>query len=168
LNAFRTSAAALGDAAWRSGPAAARSGMALPTGRAERAGRGHRSADEVPPGDRGSEPGGAPHDITADQLEPEAFDLVFARKVLEHLPDPGSALRRMYAAVRQVGWLLVEDTDLASFRRISTSRRAVRVGLFQVPGGDALGRLPTKNSACNSGMNCEPWGLREYRSTAER
>jgi 2-polyprenyl-3-methyl-5-hydroxy-6-metoxy-1,4-benzoquinol methylase len=33
------------------------------------------------------------HDITADPLEPAAFDLVFARKVLEHLADPGSALR---------------------------------------------------------------------------
>ena len=59
------------------------------------------------------------HDITADQLEPAAFDLVFARKVLEHLADPGSALRRMYAAVRPGGWLLVEDTDLASFRRVA-------------------------------------------------
>jgi SAM-dependent methyltransferase len=59
------------------------------------------------------------HDITSDELEQGAFDLVFARKVLEHLADPGSALRRMYAAVRPGGWLLVEDTDLASFRRVS-------------------------------------------------
>jgi SAM-dependent methyltransferase len=59
------------------------------------------------------------HDITTDPLEPAAFDLLFARKVLEHLPDSGSALRRMYAAVRPCGWLLVEDTDLASFRRVS-------------------------------------------------
>jgi SAM-dependent methyltransferase len=59
------------------------------------------------------------HDITADELEPQAFNLVFARKVLEHLPEPRQALRRMYAAVRPGGWLLVEDTDLASFRRVS-------------------------------------------------
>jgi len=59
------------------------------------------------------------HDITADDLEPGAYDLVFARKVLEHLPDPRMALRRIYAAVRPNGWLLAEDTDLASFRRVS-------------------------------------------------
>src|ERR1700741_5051029 len=40
------------------------------------------------------------HDITTEELESGAFDLVFARKVLEHLADPGSALRRMYAAAR--------------------------------------------------------------------
>jgi 2-polyprenyl-3-methyl-5-hydroxy-6-metoxy-1,4-benzoquinol methylase len=54
------------------------------------------------------------HDITTDDLEPDAFDFVMARKVLEHLPDPSLALRRMAAAVRPGGWLLVEDTDLAS------------------------------------------------------
>ena len=59
------------------------------------------------------------HDITTDELESGAYDIVFARKVLEHLVDPGSALRRMYGAVRPGGWLLVEDTDLASFRRVS-------------------------------------------------
>jgi SAM-dependent methyltransferase len=63
------------------------------------------------------------HDITNDELEPESFDLVMARKVLEHLPDPSAALRRMAASVRPGGWLLVEDTDLASFRRISFPHR---------------------------------------------
>src|SRR5438067_4541196 len=59
------------------------------------------------------------HDITREELAQGTFDLVFARKVLEHLADPLQALRRMYAAVRTGGWLLVEDTDLASFRRVS-------------------------------------------------
>jgi SAM-dependent methyltransferase len=63
------------------------------------------------------------HDITTDELEPDAFDLVMARKVLEHLPDPSAALRRMAAAVRPGGWLLIEDTDLASFIRISFPHR---------------------------------------------
>ena len=35
------------------------------------------------------------HDISKDELEPDAFDLVMARKVLEHLADPPAALRRM-------------------------------------------------------------------------
>src|SRR5262245_8570691 len=62
---------------------------------------------------------GGKHDIAADDIDQGAFDLVFARKVLEHLPEPRKALRRMYAAVRPGGWILVEDTDLASFRRVS-------------------------------------------------
>ena len=63
------------------------------------------------------------HDISKEGLEPNVFDLVSARKVLEHLPDPSAALRRMAAAVRPGGWLLVEDTDLASFMRVSFPHR---------------------------------------------
>jgi SAM-dependent methyltransferase len=63
------------------------------------------------------------HDIAKDDLEQAAFDLVSARKVLEHLPDPTAAIARMAAALRPGGWLLVEDTDLASFRRVSFPHR---------------------------------------------
>jgi SAM-dependent methyltransferase len=63
------------------------------------------------------------HDITKEGLESGTFDLVSARKVLEHLPDPSTALRRMASAVRPQGWLLVEDTDLASFMRVSYPHR---------------------------------------------
>ena len=63
------------------------------------------------------------HDITKEELEPGAFDLVTARKVLEHLPDPSVALRRMAAALRPGGRLLVEDSDLASFMRVSFPHR---------------------------------------------
>ena len=63
------------------------------------------------------------HDITREDLEPDTFDLVSARKVLEHLADPSAALRRMAAALRPGGWLLVEDTDLASFMRVSFPHR---------------------------------------------
>jgi SAM-dependent methyltransferase len=63
------------------------------------------------------------HDISKDELETDAFDFVSARKVLEHLPDPSAALRRMAAALRPGGSLLVEDTDLASFMRVSFPHR---------------------------------------------
>lgn len=51
------------------------------------------------------------HDITSEDLEEQAFDLVHARAVLEHLPDRAQALGRMVAALRPEGWALIEDVD---------------------------------------------------------
>jgi SAM-dependent methyltransferase len=62
------------------------------------------------------------HDIVTEELEPNAFDLVFARKVLEHLLEPAGALKKMCAALRPGGCLYVEDTDMSSFRRVSGPR----------------------------------------------
>src|SRR5215472_6729260 len=44
------------------------------------------------------------HDISSDPLEEGAFDLVHARKVLEHLPKPEPALERRYRATKHGGW----------------------------------------------------------------
>lgn len=54
------------------------------------------------------------HDVRSDPLEEDAFDLVCARKVLEHMPDHEAVLQKMVRAVRPGGWVLVEDGDLAS------------------------------------------------------
>jgi hypothetical protein len=59
------------------------------------------------------------HDITSDSLENEAFDLVHARKVLEHLPKPEQALETMRKATKRGGWIFVEDADLASLLHAS-------------------------------------------------
>jgi SAM-dependent methyltransferase len=48
-----------------------------------------------------------------------AFDLVWARGVLEQLPDPTAALRLMCAALRPGGWLFAEAADWASLRHLS-------------------------------------------------
>jgi SAM-dependent methyltransferase len=61
------------------------------------------------------------HDITSHDLEDEAFDLVHARKVLEHLSKPEQALERMYTATKRGGWLLVEDADLVSLMHATAS-----------------------------------------------
>jgi SAM-dependent methyltransferase len=50
-------------------------------------------------------------DITEDPIEAAHYDLVHARSVLTHLRDPMAALRRMSAAIRPGGWLVIEDTD---------------------------------------------------------
>jgi SAM-dependent methyltransferase len=52
------------------------------------------------------------HDIAADALEPDSFDLVHTRNVLAHLPGRRRVLERMIGAIRPGGWILVEDTDV--------------------------------------------------------
>jgi SAM-dependent methyltransferase len=47
----------------------------------------------------------------ADWAEPGGFDAVFCRFLLQHLSEPVDLLRRMWAAVRPGGVLVVEDAD---------------------------------------------------------
>jgi SAM-dependent methyltransferase len=51
------------------------------------------------------------HDIVADELERNTFDLAHARLVLSHLPDRDRALGRMIESLKLGGWLLIEDFD---------------------------------------------------------
>jgi SAM-dependent methyltransferase len=51
------------------------------------------------------------HDVERDDLERDAYDLVHARLVLEHLPQRHAVLDRLVAALRPGGWLMVEDYD---------------------------------------------------------
>lgn len=51
------------------------------------------------------------HDVAADPPPPGGFDLVHARLVLVHVADRAEALRRMVAALRPGGRLLLEDAD---------------------------------------------------------
>lgn len=55
------------------------------------------------------------HDLLLDPLEADAFDLIHARFVVEHLRDRSTALRHLAAALRPGGWLLIEDTDSATW-----------------------------------------------------
>jgi SAM-dependent methyltransferase len=55
------------------------------------------------------------HNILTDGLPEGAFDLVHARFVVEHLADRTGALRRMAGSLKPGGWLLVEETDSASW-----------------------------------------------------
>lgn len=55
------------------------------------------------------------HNVLSDPLPEGAFDLVHARFVVEHLADRMTALRNMARALKPGGWLLVEETDSASW-----------------------------------------------------
>jgi SAM-dependent methyltransferase len=54
------------------------------------------------------------HDICADALPRETFDLAHARLVLLHLPKREQALTNMISALKPGGWLLVEEYDSVS------------------------------------------------------
>lgn len=54
------------------------------------------------------------HDITVDPLPEQAFELVHARLVLEHLANRELALRKLAAALAIGGWLVVEENDNVS------------------------------------------------------
>ena len=56
------------------------------------------------------------HDILKDPLPPAEFDLVHARWLLHHLPDPVEAMRRMVSTVRPGGWIVIEEVDFFPFR----------------------------------------------------
>ena len=57
------------------------------------------------------------HDIVADELEEDAFDLVHSRLVLDHLPEREQVVQPMAAALRPGGWLVLESFDWSSLRR---------------------------------------------------
>jgi SAM-dependent methyltransferase len=52
------------------------------------------------------------HDVATDEPPDPEFDLVHARLVLVHVPQRDEALRRMVAALRPGGLLLIEDFDV--------------------------------------------------------
>jgi ubiquinone/menaquinone biosynthesis C-methylase UbiE len=51
------------------------------------------------------------HDIGADPLPEQAFDLIHAPLVLMHVPQRREALARLVAALKPRGWLVIEDFD---------------------------------------------------------
>jgi ubiquinone/menaquinone biosynthesis C-methylase UbiE len=54
------------------------------------------------------------HDVLKDDLEEGLYDLVHSRKLLHHFSEPEKAVKRMAAAVRPGGWLLLEEDDHGS------------------------------------------------------
>jgi trans-aconitate methyltransferase len=51
------------------------------------------------------------HDIGTDPLPEQAFDLIHAHLVLQHVPQWHDALAELVAALRPRGWLVIEEFD---------------------------------------------------------
>src|SRR5262245_14216312 len=54
------------------------------------------------------------HDILSDALPEAAFDVVHTRALLTFLPEPAHAIRKMVAALKPGGTLLIEEGDYVS------------------------------------------------------
>jgi SAM-dependent methyltransferase len=82
------------------------------------------------------------HDLAADESVPGGpFDLVYARLLLIHLPDPAAALARLWEAVAPGGYLVVQDYDAGTFGVLPelpsfAEMTRVIIGTFQAVGAD--------------------------------
>ena len=65
------------------------------------------------------------HDVTSDPFPEREFDLVHARLVLANLPDRDAVLRKLAAAVKSGGWLVLEENDNISIAPDPTMGSAV-------------------------------------------
>jgi SAM-dependent methyltransferase len=85
------------------------------------------------------------HDVRTEEFPAEAFDLVHARMLLQHLPDRAEAVARMVRALRPGGLLFLEDTDSSTLFRSFHSEdflqdvRAAGYGLMRQSGHDPRG-----------------------------
>ena len=65
------------------------------------------------------------HDIATEDPPGEGYDLVHARWVLAYLRDRPAMLRRLLGAVKQGGWLMVEEPDFGNRRNASPLYREI-------------------------------------------
>src|SRR5262245_56854725 len=80
------------------------------------------------------------HDIGADPLPEQAFDLINARLVLLHVPQRQQALDKLIAALKPRGWLVIEDFDGRVIDRTIPVSDAAAAAIVK-RGGGAVVRL---------------------------
>ncbi|MEU3554277.1 class I SAM-dependent methyltransferase [Streptomyces fragilis] len=101
-------------------------------------------------------------DIVAAEFEEGAYDLVLARAVLEHLPDPDAVLRRAARWLAPGGWLVVEDFYYLPAEHAATAVGRTLVGGYvrrmQEQGADMGWARHLPAALARAGL--EPAGLR--------
>lgn len=88
----------------------------------------------------------ARHDVVRDPLPGPAFDLIYARLVLQHLPERSEVLGRLVDALRPNGWLQIDEFDIsygpallmpdAEARELYERFLAAKASVFEAAGGD--------------------------------
>jgi SAM-dependent methyltransferase len=82
------------------------------------------------------------HDVVEEPLPADAFDLVHARGVLQHLAQRDEVLDKLVDALAPGGWLVIQDTDWIQFdaqeipEPFATLSRVMREGSEQQHGHD--------------------------------
>jgi SAM-dependent methyltransferase len=55
------------------------------------------------------------HNLITDDLPEDEFDLIHGRFLIEHLPDPDQVVKKLVAALKPGGWIVLEDADFGPF-----------------------------------------------------
>ena len=71
------------------------------------------------------------HDIVADPLPAQTFDLIHARLVLAPIASQPQALQRMVTALKPGGWLVIDDFDVTLLDRSYPTTNAAAAALVQ-------------------------------------
>lgn len=57
-------------------------------------------------------------DVTETGLEPDSYDLIHAKILLQHLPERDRVMQQFAQALRPGGFLVIEDADIRSIQRV--------------------------------------------------
>jgi len=71
------------------------------------------------------------HDIVADPVPAQTFDLIHARLVLAPIASQPQALQRMVTALKPGGWLVIDDFDVTLLDRSYPTTNAAAAALVQ-------------------------------------
>jgi SAM-dependent methyltransferase len=74
------------------------------------------------------------HNVDADPLDADGYDLIHARLVLEHLPQRDAVVAKLAAALRPGGWLVVQDYDTRTMAFADPPHDAWTACAVAVPG----------------------------------
>jgi ubiquinone/menaquinone biosynthesis C-methylase UbiE len=80
------------------------------------------------------------HDIVADPLPAQTFDLIHARLVLIHLPAREQVIDRLVTALKPGGWLVLDEYDVTLHDRNYPTTATAATALFRKM-ADAQARL---------------------------
>ena len=89
------------------------------------------------------------HDLLVEDCPGEPFDLLHARALVEHLPNPDKVIERLAGWVRPGGWLVIEDLDWSTpflITRDPVLEKVLAVGM------DFLRQSFTYNDVCGRAL----------------